>query len=140
MTSNFRDLKHNARLIVLQRLFARDFSDINFPDLETIDEITKVDEELAEKIYAGVLQNFEKIDKIITSLAPEWPDKEIAKLDMQILRIAVFEGFIEAITPEKVAVDEAIELAKEFSNDQSRKFISGILGNLIKNKEKILKK
>ena len=71
-------------------------------------------------------------------LAPEWPLNNIAKIDLEILRIAILEGFILKITPEKVAINEAIELAKEFSNDQTRKFVSGVLGNLFTNKEKYI--
>jgi N utilization substance protein B len=143
MSAQLKDLRHNARMIVLQKLFLENFhqkSDIDTsgqavgfeePALMEIDGIPEFDKEFSEKVLKGVWDNLTKIDEIIAKLAPEWPINNIATTDLQIIRIAVCEGFILKLTPEKVAVDEAIELAKEFSNDHSRMFVSGVLGNLI---------
>ncbi|KXK26564.1 MAG: hypothetical protein TR69_WS6001000570 [candidate division WS6 bacterium OLB20] len=138
------DPRHNARIIVLQKLFERSFhhSDISddssqeFSDdsLVEINELEAVDNEMVTVLFNGVLEHRDRIDTIIAKLAPQWPLGQIAKSDLQILRIAVYEGFIGKITPEKVAIDEAIELSKEFAGEQSRKFINGVLGNLIVNK------
>lgn len=148
--SKVRDARHNARIIALQRLFEEYFHTQHLPETKTdkfdLVSITEIDEiqtnEYDEKLLNQLIQELpthrEKIDEIISILAPEWPIDKIAAMDLQILRIAILEGFILQITPEKVAIDEAIELTKEFSNDQSRKFISGVLGNLIENKSKYI--
>lgn len=138
------DPRHNSRIIALQQLFGMSFPGtklINKPtfsvkELEEIDEIDRFDPKLLKRIVDGVVNNVENIDSIIQELAPEWPLDKIAKTDLNILRIAIYEGFFLDLTPEKVAVDEAIELAREFSNEQSRKFVNGVLGSLIKDKDR----
>jgi len=140
--------KHNSRIILIQKLFEQDF----FGDTKTIEAIKSysesvlkefsnikfVDRDYIATMLDGVKKNKSKIDDLILKLAPEWPINNIAKIDLEILRIAILEGFIINITPKKVAINEAIELSKEFSNDQTRKFVSGVLGNLFSNQEKIL--
>lgn len=140
-----QDSRHNARIIALQKLFENYFHEQNLPNtkankfslskITTIDKIQNYDKSLLDQILNTIPDHYIEIDNIISILAPEWPVNKIAPIDLQILRIAILEGFILKITPEKVAIDEAIELTKEFSNDQSRKFISGVLGNLIENKD-----
>lgn len=135
------DSRHNARVIALEKLFERSFSSFELnqskSDLFTEDtllevsDISNYDKDLVDKLVTGVVETQKELDKIIQDLAPAWPLDQIAKLDLQILRIAVYEGFIGKITPPKVAINEAIELAREFSNEQSRKFINGVLGTLI---------
>lgn len=142
------DSRHNTRILILQKFFEKDFHAqreysnkskyFSTTKLKEVDELRRYDKELFEKLLVGIETNQEDIDKIIKQLAPDWPIDKIAGIDLQILRLAILEGFVLKITPEKVAIDEAIELAKEFSNDQSRKFVSGVLGNLIENKEKYL--
>lgn len=72
-----------------------------------------------------------KIDLEIAKAAPEWPIDKIAKTDLAVLRLACFE-LSEAKEPPKVVIDEAIELSKEFGNDNSPKFINGVLGTILK--------
>jgi N utilization substance protein B len=146
-----QDSRHNARILALQQLFERYFHKQNLAEIEDKsqlfpinkileeDEIKDYDKSLFRQLIEAMPVNELQIDEIIEILAPEWPIDKIATMDLQILRIAILEGFILNITPEKVAIDEAIELTKEFSNDQSRKFISGVLGNLIENKSKYIK-
>jgi N utilization substance protein B len=91
----------------------------------------------------GVRQHFEEIDKIIEECAPEWPIDKIAKIDLVILQIAIFEMLFGKKTPVKVAIDEAVEIAKEFGNDTSHKFVNGVLGTVVEKyipeeKDKIL--
>ena len=140
--------KHNSRIILIQKLFEQDF----FGDTKTNEAIKSysesvlkefsnikfVDRDYIATMLDGVKKNKSKIDDLILKLAPEWPINNIAKIDLEILRIAILEGFIINITPKKVAINEAIELSTEFSNDQTRKFVSGVLGNLFSNQEKIL--
>ena len=75
----------------------------------------------------------QKIDKTISDAAPEWPLEKVAKVDLAILRLAVYELLIVKSEPPKVIIDEAVELAKEFGNDSSGSFINGVLGTVLKN-------
>lgn len=79
-----------------------------------------------------ILTHLPLIDQAIEKAAPEWPIAKIAKIDVSILRLAVFELFYKKDAPIKVVIDEAVELAKEFGNDQSAKFINGVLGTIVK--------
>jgi N utilization substance protein B len=100
-------------------------------DLIKLNEQKHYDEELYATIIKTVNDNREAIDEKIVRLAPERPLDQISQVDLQILRIAIGEGFIKKCTPPKVAIDEAIELAKEFGGASSRKFVNGVLGNLL---------
>lgn len=83
-----------------------------------------------------VIDNLEVIDKEIVSSAQEWPLERINKIDLTILRLAIFELIIEQSQPPKVIIDEAIELAKEFGSETSASFVNGVLGNIWTRKEK----
>lgn len=78
-----------------------------------------------------IVSKLPKIDKLIALSAPDRPISEINKIDLSILRIAVFELIIEKGTPPKVVIDEAVELGKEYGSDSSAGFINGALGKLI---------
>jgi N utilization substance protein B len=93
-----------------------------------LDEIKSYNEELYNNIVSGVRENSDDIDNIIKTFAPQWPISQMKLVDLQILRMAIYEGFISKITPPKVAIDEAIELAKEFGGETSSKFVNGVLG------------
>jgi len=85
----------------------------------------------------GSGKNLETIDQIIIKTAPEWPLAQINTLDKNILRIGVYEllfGNKENVPP-KVAINEAVELAKNFGGESSRKFVNGVLGTIFKNSE-----
>lgn len=129
------DPRHLARVLALQELFSKDFNKdsintdiIPLAELIELDEITEYNPELYESIKEGVIDNSAEIDSIITKYAPQWPLDQIKLVDLQILRIAIYEGFIGKITPPKVALDEAIEVAKEFGGETSSKFVNGVLG------------
>lgn len=83
-----------------------------------------------------ILKNQDKIDKLIQKAAPEWPINKINKIDLAILRLAVWELTIAKKEPKKVIIDEAIELAKEYGSESSPSFINGTLGTLLKYEEK----
>lgn len=89
------------------------------------------DQELATKVVRGVVANIEEIDRLILGAAPEWPVSKIAKVDLAALRLAVFELYFDDVVPPKVAINEAIELAKEFGGETSSKFVNGVLGTLV---------
>jgi len=95
----------------------------------------EIDLELTKQLVEGVTKNRREIDKIIEKSAPEWPLEKISKIDVAILRIAIFEMVFGKTAPDKVVIDEAVELAKEFGNDTSGKFVNGVLGNVIESTE-----
>jgi N utilization substance protein B len=130
--------RHNARIIVLLQLFEKQFtndhqfsqdkSNFSIDDLKSIIEIHDYDETFANELIDEVITHQSEIDALIHTFAAEWPIENIPRSDLIILRMAILEGFILELTPPKVAINESIELTKEFCNDQSRKFISGVLG------------
>jgi N utilization substance protein B len=84
----------------------------------------------ARELVSGVVQNREKIDHNIQSFAPAWPVEQIPVVDRNILRLAIFEILIDNKVPVKVAINEAVELAKTFGSDNSSKFVNGVLGSV----------
>ncbi len=141
------DPRHLARVLAVQYLFSQDFKSntddnrviYSADELSSIDEIEKYDLKLYEALIKGVPENKEKLDNIISQYAPAWPIDQIKKVDLEILRISLYEGFLAKITPPKVAIDEGIELGKDFGGNTSDKFINGVLGSVyekIKEEEK----
>jgi N utilization substance protein B len=137
-----KDPRHLAREIALQTLFSEDFhkdrvyniSSFSTKELTDIDGIEKYDKKLCVKILNGVRERKEDIDSLIVEFAPQWPISQMKLVDLQILRIAIFEGFLTETTPPKVAIDEAIEIAKIFGGDSSDKFVNGVLGAIYEKK------
>lgn len=84
-------------------------------------------------LVMGIQKNQKKIDKLIAKSAPEWPIAKLNKIDLVILRLAVYELEYEK-TPPKVIIDEAVELAKEYGSESSSSFINGVLGTIYKEK------
>lgn len=138
------DSRHEARKIALQTLYEWSFNSTNVEEIATrVLDLTQddtenttgreeIDKELIFFLVKGVTEDLDTIDKIIESSAPEWPLEQIAKVDLEILRIAIFELFIARSVPPKVAIDEAVELGKQFGGDNSSKFINGVLGTVVK--------
>jgi transcription antitermination protein NusB len=131
------DARHSARAIALQQLFGRFFAPEDssvFPieDLKEVLEVEEYDANLVSKIVAGTVSNTDVIDGIIHKLAPTWPIDQIAPVDLVILRMSVWEAFIQRKTPAKVVINEAIELARQFGGTRSSSFINGVLGTLYK--------
>lgn len=89
-------------------------------------------QDLFENLVYGVEKNKAQIDEIISECAPEWPLDQVAKVDLSILRISVYEILHYPETPTKVSIDEAVELAKEYGGDNSSRFINGVLGTVVK--------
>ena len=83
----------------------------------------------------GVNSQQKDIDDIIRPVAPEWPIEQIARMDRVILRIGVYELMFADGVPPKVAINEAVELAKAFGGENSSKFVNGVLGTVLRNKE-----
>lgn len=129
------DPRHSARKVALGSIFCWIFSE---PEMEECLNLSKslldceeVDTELANEIIEGVKQHSDEINTIIERCAPDWPIDKISKVDLVILRIAIFEILYNPRIPAKVAIDEAVELAKEFGNDTSSKFVNGVLGSVV---------
>jgi N utilization substance protein B len=129
-----------ARALALQVLYEVDMTDHRPGDVlaqrledENEDGQNSLSQELVEftrQIIFGVYPLAQKLDDVIAEYAPEWPFDQIAAIDRNILRIAVWEFSITGITPIKVAINEAVELAKLYGSDTAPRFINGVLGSL----------
>jgi N utilization substance protein B len=86
---------------------------------------------------SGVLEHQTVLDTFIHRHAPEWPLEQMAYIDRNILRVALFEFAVDGQTPVKVAINEAVELAKAFGSDSAPRFVNGVLGTLVERKEAI---
>lgn len=131
--------RHLARSIAMQSLYQWDFQGRESRQLNQIVErnIREFAPGLDDGGFAIVLtrevvENLKKIDKIITQYAPEWPIDQITIVDRNILRIGVYELKIDEEIPSKVAINEAIELAKTFGGESSGRFVNGVLGAIYK--------
>ncbi len=94
----------------------------------------------ARDLVKGVIEHKAKIDSHIESFAPAWPVSQLAVIDRNILRLAIFEVLIDNRIPVKIGINEAVELAKLFGSDSSPKFVNGVLGSLVlqlKNNESV---
>ena len=130
-----------ARGIALQVLFEVDLVDHPVGiALKYRLEDSKIEERLSEfvrKIVVGVWPMCQQLDEFIAVHAPEWPLDQVATIDRNILRIALWEFAVNGETPIKVAINEAVELAKTFGSDSSPRFINGVLGSLAANENEI---
>lgn len=130
-----------ARSLALQVLYEVDIS--NHPPAQVFRErlevipLTDDLQEFARQIIFGILPLAEQLDKIIEKYAPEWPLDQIATIDRNILRIASWEFGVQRKTPIKVAINEAVEMAKAFGSDSAPRFINGVLGSLAEHKNEI---
>ncbi len=97
------------------------------------DPLVSSSEEFVQQLLEGVIENRAAIDPIISTYAPSWPISQIASVDRNILRLAIFEIMMGGETPPKVAINEAVELAKIFGSDSSPKFVNGVLGSVMEN-------
>jgi|SRR5271157_695275 len=89
------------------------------------------------QIVLGVLPLREKLDKVIAKYAPEWPLDQIAPIDRNILRISTWEFAVQKTTPVKVAINEAVELAKLYGSDSAPRFVNGVLGSLAEHQNEV---
>jgi N utilization substance protein B len=124
-----------ARAVALQVLYEFDMAD--HPPAQVLQERLEEEPlpvELAEftrQIVFGVLPIREQLDHILARYAPEWPLDQIAAIDRNILRIAAWEFAVQKDTPVKVAINEAVELAKVYGSDSAPRFVNGVLGSLV---------
>ena len=136
--------RHLGRIVALQTLYEYEFrkdagdKNLNYKDIlernlaeykSSIDDVVFVDD-----LVSGVLSNTAKLDEELCLLAPEWPLEQILRIDRTVLRIGLYELlFCADSVPPKVAINEAVELAKAFGSDNSGKFVNGVLGTALRN-------
>lgn len=112
------DPRHLKRIEVVQELFAHSFAVQNSTSVYT----------------KRVLESLAEVDRLIEDTAPQYPLDKIAKIDLAVLRLAVYELVIDKKEPLKVIIDEAVEIAKIFGNEKSSSFVNGVLGTIIEKK------
>lgn len=135
--------RHLIRTVILQSLYEWDFYGQKKDLLQILERNLNefapgIDEpEFAWKILKGIIEHLKEIDSLISKSAPEWPIDKIAIIDRNILRIGIYELLWADPNevPPKVAINEAIEMAKNYGGINSSKFINGVLGSIFKEKE-----
>lgn len=127
-------------MIAMQTLYEWDFregSDLNEIEERNIAEYEdKCEKEFVDTLVKGVAEKKEILDKIVNESAPDWPVDQISLIDKSVLRIAIYELLNLKDVPPKVAINEAVELSKQFGGENSSKFVNGVLGTVYKNHEK----
>ena len=137
--------RHLGRIIALQTLYEQDFrrdaedADFNLDEvlarnIERYKEMVD-DKAFIEQLVKGVAQHEDELDAQLQPIAPEWPIDQIARMDRTILRIGLYELEFEKDVPPKVVINEAVELAKAFGGDNSSKFVNGVLGTVMRQRE-----
>ena len=137
--------RHLGRIVALQTLYEQDFrtecNDKTFKRNKVLSRNferysdTIDDKKFIEDLVFGVSSRQSEIDDVIRPVAPEWPIEQVARIDRIVLRMGVFELLHDKKVPPKVAINEAVELAKAFGGENSSKFINGVLGTVLRNKE-----
>ena len=127
-------MRRKARVIALQSLYEIDATG---HDVEAVLAHILADSGLSEEnavfareLVRGVIENKEKIDQNIQNFAPAWPIGQISVVDRNILRLAILEILLDKRVPVKVAINEAVELAKTFGSENSSRFVNGVLGSV----------
>lgn len=131
--------RRDGRVAAMQYLFAwslnhparlADDLDVFFTNLEAVDQKPRDHYSFGEELIHGVIEHCDDIDGRIRGLAQNWDFDRIARIDLAILRIAIFEMIHRTDIPPVVSINEAIDLSKQFSNADAKRFINGILDKL----------
>lgn len=126
--------RHLSRMVAMQAIYEWNFrQDADLDELveRSISEFSNdVDSTYIRDLISGVTKNSKTIDREIETCAPEWPIEQISHVDKSILEIAIYELVYAKDIPPKVAINEAVELAKQFGSSNSSKFINGVLGSV----------
>jgi N utilization substance protein B len=128
-------IRRQARVLALQALYELDTThhlagDVLAYRLEDT-PLPAEGEAFLRQLVSGVLQHREQLDALIQKYAPTWPVAQIAVVDRNVLRIALLELTGRTNTPPKVAINEAVDLAKTFGSDNSSRFVNGVLGSAV---------
>ncbi len=134
--------RRRLRNLIIQALYEIDT--VDHPPQEVIaryleenDNLSDDGSEFLQCFVEGILSITPELDNVITTFAPEWPVDQLAVLDRNILRMALWEIVLYDKTPLKVAINEAVELAKRFGSDSSARFVNGVLGTLADQEQEI---
>ncbi len=126
--------RHKARELALQVLYEIDCAGHKAEGatarLLANQKLSQENSAFIRELVDGVIRNKDGIDRHIQGFAPAWPIEQISLVDRNILRLAIFEVLFDNKTPIKVAINEAVELAKRFGTDSSSKFVNGVLGSV----------
>lgn len=126
--------RRKARTAALQALYEIDCvrHDAEATTTRLIDELglSEASADFVREIVRGVISNKLKIDKLIRQFAPAWPVEQLSPVDRNILRLAIFEFLIDNKVTFKIAINEAVELAKTFGSQSSSRFVNGVLGSI----------
>lgn len=141
MTTTSTKNRRLARTIALQALYEIDttghpvetvlqerIAEYNEANPIRIDDDMRI---FTYKLVNGVWDSRDRVDRIVQAAAPEWPLEQVAIIDRNLLRIAIFESVIDGGTPIRVAINEAVDLAKEFGSESASRFVNGVLGTLV---------
>jgi len=134
-------VRRRARVLALQALYEID--SVGHPPGTVLQErlaeapLPQPAAAFSRHLVLGVLKSLAVLDRFIQEYAPEWPVEQMACIDRNILRIAIFEFAVDGRTPVKVAINEAVELAKMFGSESSSRFVNGVLGSLVPLKDEI---
>lgn len=127
--------RHRARVVALQALYEIDC--VSHPPSVVLyrhlsdNTLNQSYADFTRHLVSGVLAHQDVLDGFIHEHAPEWPIEQMAYIDRNILRMAIFEFAVDGGTPVKVAINEAVELAKWFGSDSAPRFVNGVLGSLV---------
>lgn len=135
--------RHLGRIVVLQTLYEYEFRSQSQDSSVSLVEIvsrnmsryedTIGDKQFVQDLLNGIIEKQVELDSKLQPMAPEWPISQIARIDRNVLRMGLFELlYMKETVPPKVAINEAVELAKAFGSDNSSKFINGVLGTAYK--------
>lgn len=137
--------RHLGRIIALQTLYEQDFrrdaGDVDLDLIEILDRNIARYKDMVDDVafikalVKGVAEQSADLDAKLQPIAPEWPIDQIARMDRSILRIGLYELLNDADVPAKVVINEAVELAKAFGGDNSSKFINGVLGTVLRQRD-----
>ncbi len=132
----------HARSIALQALYEADVTGHPAGEalqhrLEETSDLAARHSRFASRIVQNVTERSARLDELLARYAPEWPIEDVAPIDRNILRIALWEIAVYDGTPLKVAINEAVELAKTYGSDSSPRFVNGVLGSIAKHVEEI---
>ena len=134
--------RHQARVVALQVLYEVDCANhapaVVLEQRLNATQLPKSAIAFSRRLVDGVINHQSTLDVFIHRHAPEWPLEQMAYIDRNILRIAIFEFAVDGQTPVKVAINEAVELAKTFGSDSAPRFVNGVLGALVEHKHAIM--
>ncbi len=126
--------RRKARAVILQALYEVDSAGHSAEEvishLLADKELSEENNAFVREMVSGVIHNKQQLDEHIKRFAPAWPLGQLSAIDRNILRLAIFELLIDNKVPVKIAINEAVELAKKFGSDNSARFVNGVLSSV----------